>query len=385
MKNNILFALFLCLLVSCGKGGEKPVSTVSGAGGSVQNVAVETAAESQMPDTMEFVGSVVSENRFVVTSQVMGRVVSVSVREGSRVAAGQTLLEIDATEAGSRLAGAEAGLKEAERATQEAAAAVVAARAREDHAAATAGRYRKLFDEKVVSAQEYEAVETQRKVASAEVSRLENSRLRAEAALEQARAEATAEGVRKGYRIVKAPAAGIVVEKKVEAGDMAMPGTPLLVVDNEGSYRLELQVAETEIAAIRAGSTARVLFDALAGQQFSGKVVEIVPAADPGSHTFTVKVSVSGARLHSGLYGRAVFDKGSRAVITVPASALADMGGIRGLYLVNEKSEALFRAVKVGRTHDGKAEILSGLNAGEKVVVSGVAGLVDGAKVTVSQ
>lgn len=385
MKNNILFALFLCVLVSCGKAGEKPVSTASGGDGAVNNVAIETVAESRAAETIEFVGSIVSEKRFVIASQVIGRIVSIHVREGSRIKPGQTVLEIDDAEAGSRLSGVEAALREAERATHEAEAAVAAAKAREEHAAATAGRYRKLFDEKVVSAHEYESVETQRKVASAEVKRLEGSRLRAEAALEQARAEVKTEHVRKGYRMLKAPAAGIVVEKKAEAGDMAMPGVPLLVVDDEGSYRLELQVAETEIAAIRAGSAASIFFDALAGQQFSGRVVEIVPAADPASRTFTVKMSISGARLHSGLYGRAVFEKGTRAIISVPAAALTDMGGIKGIYVINEKSEALFRAVKVGRIVDGRAEILSGLNPGEKVVVSGVDRLFDGAKVTVSQ
>lgn len=386
MKKNILFALFLLTLASCGKAGDKPSSATPKTEQLLVTVAVEAAAQRQVPDRIEAVGTVQSASRFAIAPQVMGRIVSLKVREGSRVSAGQVVMEIDNAEAESRVATADAALKESERAIQETEAALAAAKAREDHAAVTALRYKKLLEEKVVSPQEYESVETQSKVASAEVRRMEGSRERAAAAMEQARSARKTEHIRKGYSVVSAPAGGIVVVKKAEVGDMAMPGAPVLVMENEGRYRLEVQVAETEMDAVRPGGMPRVTFDAIPGKEFTGKVVEVVPAADPASRTFAVKIELpqaSLAGLRSGSYGKALFEKGSRQALTVPVSAMTELGGIQGVFVVNEKSEATFRAIRAGRPVDGRVEVLSGIGVGERVAVSGVERLTDGVKVAV--
>lgn len=394
MKKIILFALFALSLaagglslVACGKTGEKGVSVEPSAPGKhdAQGVAVtvEPAVERQAADTIEAVGTVRSAHRIVVSPQIMGRIVSLNLREGDRVKAGQVVAEIDDSEASSRLILAEAEIKASEKAVLESDAALEAAKARDAHAAATAARYKKLLDEKVVSPQEYESVDTQAKVAAAEVSRMATSRERAAAVLEQAKAAARTESIRKDYSKVKAASGGIIVEKKAESGDMAMPGTPLMVLEGEGRYRLEAMINETDLASVRLGAKVMVMLDAIPGKQFSGRVAEIVPAADPASRTFTVKIDVPRAALRSGLYGKAVFEKGTRPVLSVPARSITEMGGIPGVFVVTAKGEALFRAVKVGRTDSGRVEILAGVATGERVVVSGVDKLTDGAKVQI--
>ena len=114
-----------------------------------------------------------------------------------------------------------------------------------------------------------------------------------------------------------------------------------------------------------------------------GRVEAVVPLADPGSRTFQVKVILpnpNGA-IHSGMFARIQFQKGDRPGMLVPTSAVVQEGQLQGVYVVGQDSIARFRLIRTGATRPGGIEVLSGLSAGELVVLNGVERVQDGARI----
>lgn len=354
-------------------------------------VSVETVSMRDVAGTVEAVGTVRSYKQSALSSRIVALVRTVHVREGDRVAAGQPLIELDDREVTAQRRHAEAALVEAQGAREEtlraiAAAdrAVEAATAQQELARTTWTRYRRLLDQGIVAAQEYDETAARYRVAAAEVARAHEIRAsllarqaQAEAAIVRAEADVDSARVTAGFARIVAPANVIVVSRTVEAGNLAAPGTVLLTVEDE-RYRLEATVQESELPRLRLGARAALTVDALGGATTTGSIEEIVPAADPLSRTFVVKVSLPALPgLKSGLYGHARFDVGRRRALTVPRGAISERGQLDTVFVVGDGSIAALRLVKTGRTYDDRVEIVSGLSEGEAVVVDGVERLSD--------
>ena len=113
------------------------------------------------------------------------------------------------------------------------------------------------------------------------------------------------------------------------------------------------------------------MIDALGGAEFPGKVVEIVPAADPASRSFLVKIELpSDPRIRSGLFGRAQFARGERRTLMIPSTAVIERGELRGVYVIDASQIAGLRYVTLGKTAGPQVEVLSGLQDGEKLIAA---------------
>jgi RND family efflux transporter MFP subunit len=173
----------------------------------------------------------------------------------------------------------------------------------------------------------------------------------------------------------------VVTGKKADAGSMALPGMPLLVLEDSRRYRLEAAVPEAHLSRLSVGSRAEVVLDAAPERPLPAAVSEIVPVVDPVSRTFLAKADVSGPGLRTGMYGRLRFSAGEEAVVAVPQTALSRAGGFDGVFVVTPDNVARLVVVKTGRPMGDRIEILSGIAPGSRVVVSPLDKLVDGAKV----
>jgi multidrug efflux pump subunit AcrA (membrane-fusion protein) len=112
-----------------------------------------------------------------------------------------------------------------------------------------------------------------------------------------------------------------------------------------------------------------VLLDAFDSTSMTGKVTQIVPAADPVSRSFVIKVELPvNANLRSGLFGHAEFARGQTKAILIPHTAVLEHGQLQSVYAVDDKDVAALRYVTLGKTRAGDIEVLSGLNTGERVV-----------------
>jgi RND family efflux transporter MFP subunit len=157
------------------------------------------------------------------------------------------------------------------------------------------------------------------------------------------------------------------------------PGTPLMTVEEEGNYRLEVAAPEALLGRVKSGAPLRVSIDG--GGEMAGRVAEVVPTIDPASRTFIVKVDIAARGLRSGMYGRASFPVGERQALLVPKGAVVERGALTSVWVVDSRNVARMRLVKRGRATGDRAEILAGLSAGEKVVTAGVEKVVDGAQI----
>jgi RND family efflux transporter MFP subunit len=183
------------------------------------------------------------------------------------------------------------------------------------------------------------------------------------------------------YTVVKAPFDGVITEKKVERGELASPGQPLLRMENPEQLRLEATVAERDLRAVAIGAPVPVIIDALGSISLKGIVSQILPAGDPHTHTFTVKADLpAAAGLKSGMFGRLQLETGRSRTLLLPKSAFVERGELAGLFVVGSDQVARLRWVKIGHTLEQGIEILAGVDAGERVVLDGSKGR-DGALV----
>jgi multidrug efflux system membrane fusion protein len=360
-----------------------------------RGVRVEAVGLEPVRETIEVVGTVRSKTQTLIASKVQGYVREVRVREGDLVEAGNLLIAVEEREFRAQVdrdhAAAEeavSGLDEVRRLLEEAEAALRSAKADYEYAAATAARYRQLIDQHLIAAQDYEQMEARRKSTEAAVeqgrARILSLRAREQQMLrriEQARAQLRISEVSLGDTRIVAPSTGIVVSRRVEPGNVAVPGQALLVLDDPRHYRLEAEVGESAVGAIRLGQRVPVALDSI-GQALEGSVVEIVPASDPASRSVTVKIELSSLpSLRSGLFGRASFATGERMALLAPAGALVDRGQLTGVYVVDDQSVARFRLVTAGARRGDRIEILSGLSPGERLAATGIERVTDGGRV----
>jgi RND family efflux transporter MFP subunit len=349
----------------------------------VTGVEVATVSPSPQETIVEAVGTIRARTIATVASQVMGRVTSIPVSEGSRVEKGALLVTIEDAAFKAQAAAAEGMATEAIAARDEAEGAIAQAEAGKTLAEKTYARFRNLYEEKVVTQQEYEEAEVKRTVAAKEYERALEKRAQAAGRIAHARGQADAAKAMLSYTTVRAPFAGVVTEKKTDTGSMAVPGMPLLVLEDPRRYRLEAAVPEAHLSRISVGSNVEVVLDASPETPLPAAVSEIVPTVDPMSRTFLAKADVSGPGLRTGMYGRLRFPAGTGTVLAVPQKAVSRAGGFDGVFVVTPDNVARLVIVKTGRQTGDRIEILSGIAPGDRVAVSPLDKLVDGARVEI--
>lgn len=374
---SICFTLFL--LWACSK--EKKISGDKIEQPLVRDAEVALVRPETVPDSIEFAGTVIAEKTTVLSSKTVGTIVAVMAKEGDRVKKGQPLIEIDARDYRAELQGAQAALEEANSAGGAAESAVTSARGQKELAAATFKRYEPLLAKGSVTPQEFDEVRAKHNIAEAELARAEDNLRAARARRKLAEAKIASAQSLLSYTKIVSPFDGAVTAKSADIGTLAAPGTPLMTVEQSGPYRLEVQVGETWLARVKLGMAVRVVIDAIKAE-LSGKINEIVPAGDPQSRTFAIRIGLpSHSLLHSGLYGKAQISFGTREVLLVPAASITERGQLVSLYTVDDTGLVHLRLVTPGKHYDGKVEVLSGLAPGDRIVVSGTNKVLEGSRV----
>ena len=346
-----LLLLAVALLSGCSSQRE----TVSAAPETVGDISVQSVHRASVPDLLEAVGTVRAAQTTQLASQMMGNIVAIRAHEGDRVRRGQVLAVIDDAQPRANL----------DRATAAELAAGKEISANDSEfalAEATYKRYQNLLERKSVSPQEFDEVKARYEGARARREMARAGQAQATAAMEQARAAA-------GYARVLAPFDGVITEKKVDVGTLASPGMPLFTLEDVRRYRLEATVNESDLRFVRMGQQVPVLIDALSDREVSAKVIEIVPAADPASRSFLVKIELpANSALRSGLFGRAHFVRGERTSLLIPRTSLVERGQLQGVYVLGQNKVATLRYITLGKPSGQQVEVLAGLQDGETVV-----------------
>jgi RND family efflux transporter MFP subunit len=377
-----LFSLAFLILFPFGCGDKIEPGNEERSEVPIVKVPLAIARLTRQPLSYEAVGTVRPVTTSTLSSKLMGTVKEIRAQEGDRVKKGQTLVVIDKRNVTAQLRQALAALDEARQAEAAAASTRDAAVAGAQLARATYERYLKLIEEDSASRQEFDEVEARHRQAQASLKQVEQMLTAARYRVQQAAAVVSAAGVASDDAAILAPYDGIVTAKMSEVGDLATPGTPFFTLESMGGYRVDVVLPEAYFSAVRLNQSVMIRIPSLGDQPLEGSVETIVPVADQRSRSFLVKIRlpVDGAA-RSGMFARAVIRTGEERIMLIPAAAVVPQGQLTGIFIVDDNQIARFRLIRAGRRFDDALEIITGLNEGQRFVLSPPPTLVDGARV----
>ena len=301
-------------------------------------VEVQTARVQREVWPVEFAthGTVRAVQRAALAAKVAGSIATLSLAIGQAVQAGDVLLTISAVELTARVAQVKAQLAQIER---------------------------ELARERTLEAAGAGTLDT--------VKTLADRLAQGQAALREAE-------TLRDYATVRAPFAGVVTKKFVEVGDFAAPGAPLLQLDGRSAFEIEVAVPESLAAALSVGAALDIAWSD-APTRLRGPGGELSSAAESAARTMTAKLPVPvGTAVHAGQFVRVFLPGPQVATLLVPVNALTLFGQMERVFVVGENNRASLRLVKTGAVKGGRIEVVSGLEANERVVVAPVATLRDG-------
>jgi len=317
-----------------------------------------------------YTGTVRGQNEVYLMPKVLARVTGIHAQPGDTVRAGQTLITLDNTDF-------IAGVKQAEALLALAQAGLQSNQIQAENARLNYERIQALHEAGAVSDQQLEASR------AAYEALIAGS---AEASVAQAEAGLMAARNTLNNCIITSPINGVVGTISLSLGDTANPSAVAAIVSNTSQLEVEVMVSETEVSHIQKGSQVDVVVRAVRDEPFLGEVKSISTVADPVKRNYPVKVSLPNTegQIKSGMFAELTIDTMSRqGILTVPVGAVIPKGGQDIVYLVDGESRAQVAEVTTGIKNDQYIEIVSGLTAGQEVIVKGNTLVSDGTLVRV--
>jgi multidrug efflux pump subunit AcrA (membrane-fusion protein) len=409
-KTRFSLLLLLCLalplpyLTGCGLISRTEADAQSEPrGGGATAVDVAVASTEALEESLEYTGTTQPVREVSLRSQAEGRLLNLNVDAGDGVRRGQILARLDdallvtaVSEADAELAALRSEVARAEAQVGNAQARAEQARLELKQAEADATRLQRLAAAGAISEQEAELAQTAAATARANL----NSALKQIGTEEQAVAAAKGRVAaqqatvaqnreRQSYALLASPINGVVLERVTEPGNLVTPGSEVLKLGDFSQVKVVVPVSELELADIRIGQAVTVRLDAFANETFPGKVTRISPAADPVARQVPVEVTIpnSNNRIGSGLLARVSFAESGSTPVVVPQTALQGEQETATVFVVTgngNEATVTARAVQIGDRANGKVEILSGLQPGERFVARSARPLQDGDSVRLS-
>jgi membrane fusion protein (multidrug efflux system) len=336
----IILVGMLGLAAGC-KGGKGGDPGGGGAGGFALPVEAAAARQDTVVDAILATGQVEAIQSAELRPEIEGRIVEIPMREGAEVAKGDPLFRIDDQELKAEVARAEADRDLAEQALT---------------------RTRQLLDQNAASASDLE---------------------RGDAAARSARATLALLTLRLTRTTVRAPFSGVVGQRLVSVGDYVTTSTTMVTVQTVNPQRVTFTIPERYAGVVRKGQLVTFRVAALPGEEFSGNVDFVSPSVQLPARTLLIKALVPNGQRHlqAGMFAEARLATAVRPrAVVVPEEAILAIQGQSYVWVV-QGDKVTRRTVVVGVRSPGEAEIASGVEAGEQVVVGGLELLQEGAPV----
>lgn len=327
-------ATILSLSVACSSGQKEGEATSTD---SLSLITVERASAelALLSNNEEFTATLQAQAKNNIAAQAGGRLQQIYVKVGDRVARGQVIARLEATQ----LATAEIQLQDAR---------------------LNAQRMEELYKIGGISQTQWEQARSSLIIAQQQVSNLQSN------------------------TTLRSPIAGFVTTKNYDNGDMTSPTLPIAIVEQVSPIKAVIQVPERLYSKLKKGITASLKVDAIEDAHFKGYISNIYPVIDQRTHSIGVEVEFPNKdlRLRPGMYGRLLLDLGQREAIVVPDKAVQrNLGsGIRYVYVI-QQGKALYREVQIGIKQGDKQEIIAGLKQGEELALTGFSLLSNGQSV----
>ena len=334
IKTLSLALLSAGLLASCSSSSSSKATEEQSAD-TVRLVEVAPAEMRALNLSEEFTAQLEAKVLNNITAQAGGRLKQLLVKVGDRVGAGQAVARMEATQA------AQAQIQLADAKTNFA-------------------RMDELYKVGGVSKAQWE---------------------QAKSAVDQAK---LAYGNAAENTVLRSPISGFVTAKNYDNGDMTSPQLPVVVIQQIAPVKAVIGVSEQYYSYLKKGAAATLSVDALGEETFSGIVTNIFPTLDPVTHTVSTEIEVANKdlKLRPGMYARVHLDFGTKEALTVPDKAIVRQAGSGARYVyVFSGGKAVYRAVELGQQQGDLYEVVSGLNAGDQVIISAPSNLKNGLSV----
>ena len=334
IKTLSLALLSAGLLASCSSSSSSKATEEQSAD-TVRLVEVAPAEMRALSLSEEFTAQLEAKVVNNITAQAGGRLKQLLVKVGDRVGAGQAVARMEATQA------AQAQIQLADAKTNFA-------------------RMDELYKVGGVSKAQWE---------------------QAKSAVDQAK---LAYGNAAENTVLRSPISGFVTAKNYDNGDMTSPQLPVVVIQQIAPVKAVIGVSEQYYSYLKKGAAATLSVDALGEETFSGVVTNVFPTLDPVTHTVSAEIEVANKdlKLRPGMYARVHLDFGTKEALTVPDKAIVRQAGSGARYVyVFSGGKAVYRAVELGQQQGDLYEVVSGLNAGDQVIISAPSNLKNGLSV----
>jgi RND family efflux transporter MFP subunit len=337
MKRIKLIGIIVCALAFGLSSCKKTASAEVAVAAEIPNIRIQEATERNVEQSNEITATVEPQDKNSIAPSSPGRIRKILVEVGQHVAKGQKLVQMDVA----NLSNLESQIENVKRNYK---------------------RAQELFNVGGASQQELENAKLQLDIAQTNMSNMSEN------------------------TFLLSPISGVVTERNYYNGDMYSGQKPVLVVMSINPVKLMINVSESNYSNIKLGMPIDVKFDIFQGAKFQGKVSLIYPTIDDKSRTFPVEIKLTNNnnKIRPGMFARVTLQFGKVKRVVVPDQSIIKQSGsgARFIYVYNE-GKVQYKPIEIGRRIDSDFEIISGISAGEQVVVAGQSKLVDGASAKV--
>jgi len=327
-----LMALSLIVMYACSSKGKPVVESKA----EKQKIKIEQVYKKSVEQLFEYTAVVQAEAVNNIAPTVPGRIDKIYVEIGDHVGKGQLLVQMD-----------ENNLQQA--------------KAQLDNLELTFKRMDELYKVGGVSKSQWDAQKTSLEVARTSYKNLKNNTQ------------------------LLSPISGIITARNYDNGDI-YSGNPIIQVQQIKPVKLLINVSEMQYTKIKKGMDVKVVVDVYDEEEFKGKVSLVYPAIDPRTHTVAVEISISNTneKIRPGMYARAIVNMGSMERVVVPDVAIVKQQGSGDRYVyVYKDGKVSYNKVEIGRRLGDSYELISGVEDGDKVAVTGLARLTNGMEVEI--
>lgn len=355
LKKVSFFLLAAGMLFQACSNGKKEKTTSAQIAVTVQEVkAIE------VPKAFNYSGTVASVKQSTLSTRLMGQIEKILVHEGEKVEKGQLLLALRSNDILAKQKQVEANIVEVTAAYR--------------NAETDLNRISALYASKSATKKELDDINTHYEMMQAKLE-----------AVKKAKAEVTEMLT---YSDIRAPYAGVITSRFVDAGDMANPGMPLLAIEAPGLFEVNAHIPESEIHLIERNDTVMVTLNGVEGD-IAGVVSRINPSSRFSGSQFDTRIVLLPEvhqieDIRSGLFAHVNLYKGKEEKVLVPESLVIDRGQLTGLWTVSQSDQALLRWVRLGKQYADRIEVLSGIQKGDRLILQSQGRLHDGASLQIN-
>lgn len=331
-----VLALGLCWgLAACGKGDD------NARGQPPATVTTTRLQPVRWSDELDALGTAKARESVDITASVTQTVASVDFDSGQYVKRGQGLVTLTQGQQSASVAEAQASLRDAEQLYE---------------------RNRRLAEQQLIARSE---LETQR------------------TALDAARARVAAQRATVADRVIRAPFDGVLGLRLVSAGTLVTPGTPITTLDDVSLIKLDFTFPESALSQLAVGQRVSARSDAWSDTTFEGTIATIDSRVDPATRAVMVRAEIPNpdGKLRPGMLLDVGVERAARQTLAIPELALQQSGTNASVFRVEAGNKVKQVPVKIGARRTGEVEIVSGLKAGDRIVIDGTVKLRDGSAI----